>query len=599
MLVLPWSGPTRALSVLTIGVPMVLINAALAGPGRRSRSLAHLAAVSDIVFAGSLSFLFPAALPAIMMTLIGLSPVYVIWLGRRPTVLLNVVAVAMFATVGLISEPSYWVLDLIVFTAVLVLLTVAADSTLASITSNARLAHTLTDRLDIAVWESDAADPRRRFIGGPTDRLLGADTDGSDDHSGYEERIHPDDRLEVVAAMEALTGRTGYMGPEAFRPRVGDRPPSEHRAVLEYRIIDPEGRIRWVREEITATIDEGGVSALRGTITDETERFTRVSSVQRFGDFVTRVPTAIIVTEPDESIGSDDVHHRRSSDPDHPRHASGSTSLRVVAANPAAIEIFDGHVDDLTGTPLAALLPEDPELLEEIVGLISTDGDIDGRTLQLPMSESIYSVRAVALPRGNVGLMLDDITHIARTAELLRQQATHDHLTGLPNRAQFNDRLEEAIRACNSATDPTTVAVLMIDLNKFKQVNDTYGHEYGDKLLIEVARRLTRNIRGCDTISRLGGDEFAVVVRSTEIERAARDIAERIEQLIREPFKILDHTVNIGSSIGIAIRSQSLLSARTLVRDADHAMYRAKAQGGGIVNHDGRPTARGTTIGRG
>lgn len=605
---LPGIGSLRTTAVVTISLPLVLVNAALLDRALHRRSFQQLAAVADIVFAFTLTLFLPDATPVIMMTIIALAPLYVLWLGWRPAVTIDLLAIAVLTGSGLMTTPTAWVPQVVGFASVLLIVTRATSILVDTIDSRSAVVATVTDGLGVVVWESDTYDLQRRFIGGPIEEVLGLPTTGLGEVGFFESRIHPDDR-EVFCGMGESADPINNMGtaPLTGAGTAPDLPGSTRQTGVDYRIIDEDDSVRYLHEEIMTICGADGGSLLRGTITDETEKLASQVSSHLLDDLVTRMPAAMVVLGAATTVDSEmpvDGSARCSGDlvvdpaadrygiDDRPR----TGPLRILAANPAAIDVFGDHPSPLVGRPIEDLLGKDSDLVERLGEMFTSGIDIDGRTLQLPGTETIYSARAVLLPHRHIGLMLDDITRIARTAELLRRQATHDHLTGLPNRAQFNDRLETAIRSCNSASDPTTVAVLMIDLNKFKEVNDTYGHEYGDKVLVEVARRLTRNVRGCDTISRLGGDEFAVIVRSSDAERSAHDIAQRIEQLILQPFQILEHTLSIGVSIGIAIRSQNLLSARTLVRDADHAMYRAKALGGGIVNHDGAPTTRGTAI---
>jgi diguanylate cyclase (GGDEF)-like protein len=162
----------------------------------------------------------------------------------------------------------------------------------------------------------------------------------------------------------------------------------------------------------------------------------------------------------------------------------------------------------------------------------------------------------------------------AKTVDTMRQAFT-DPLTGLANRALFLDRLEHAFHRAERSDDEATV--LFLDLDRFKLVNDSYGHAVGDELLIAVARRLQGCLRQAETAARLGGDEFAVLLEEEEGPRDAPRVAKRILQTLREPFVLHGKDVFISASIGIA--SAGTGTAEELLRDADVAMYRAKAQG--------------------
>jgi diguanylate cyclase (GGDEF)-like protein len=170
-----------------------------------------------------------------------------------------------------------------------------------------------------------------------------------------------------------------------------------------------------------------------------------------------------------------------------------------------------------------------------------------------------------------------DITERVRLEEELRHQAFHDGLTGLANRALFNDRLDQAL--ARSARSHEALAVLLVDLDRFKQVNDSLGHGSGDILLQHVALRFSRVTRSSDTLARLGGDEFAVLLDGAS-EAKALDIASRLLVELREPVSVAGRDLVVDASIGIAMHSGGSAAAEELVRRADVAMYAAKRSGG-------------------
>ena len=171
----------------------------------------------------------------------------------------------------------------------------------------------------------------------------------------------------------------------------------------------------------------------------------------------------------------------------------------------------------------------------------------------------------------------------SKTAELeqktdrLDHLAHHDPLTGLPNRLLFFDRLKHSIR--QSRRQGTNLALLFLDLDQFKQINDTYGHGVGDELLKEVAKRLRQAVRETDTIARIGGDEFAVIMESLNEPADVVVGVQHITQAFRKPFSIPGHQFSITLSIGISIYPQDGADAQTLLRNADTAMFRAKEAG--------------------
>ena len=171
-----------------------------------------------------------------------------------------------------------------------------------------------------------------------------------------------------------------------------------------------------------------------------------------------------------------------------------------------------------------------------------------------------------------------DITERVRLEEELTRQAFHDGLTGLPNRALFRDRLDQALARSERSQDP--LAVLLLDLDGFKQVNDSLGHDLGDQLLAEVAGRFDDIIRPADTLARLGGDEFALLLEGTQ-EPQAVAAAKRLLRRLSEPIGLAGHELALGASIGVAIHPGGPARSDDLLRHADLAMYAAKEAGRG------------------
>jgi diguanylate cyclase (GGDEF)-like protein/PAS domain S-box-containing protein len=173
-----------------------------------------------------------------------------------------------------------------------------------------------------------------------------------------------------------------------------------------------------------------------------------------------------------------------------------------------------------------------------------------------------------------------DVTDRKQAEQRLQHDALHDALTGLPNRVLFLDRLDQAIRRAQRSTPAAAAAVLFLDLDRFKLVNDSLGHQVGDELLKAVARRLESAVRPPDTVARLGGDEFTVLLDGVSDVHEAALIADRVHQTLKTPFEIDDRDLHIDASIGIALADADA-APDTVLRDADVAMYRAKAEGKG------------------
>lgn len=169
---------------------------------------------------------------------------------------------------------------------------------------------------------------------------------------------------------------------------------------------------------------------------------------------------------------------------------------------------------------------------------------------------------------------------VTRQAEALEHQAMHDELTHLPNRTLFQDRLQEAIK--NAYRKNVSFAIILLDLDRFKEVNDTLGHDAGDQLLVEVGRRLKETVRSIDTVARLGGDEYVILLDDLSEQQVDR-VAEKIHQVLAHPFALAGKNVSIRASLGIANFPIHGSDAVMLTRHADRAMYAAKHERRGIA----------------
>ncbi|WP_049822856.1 sensor domain-containing protein [Arthrobacter sp. H41] len=191
----------------------------------------------------------------------------------------------------------------------------------------------------------------------------------------------------------------------------------------------------------------------------------------------------------------------------------------------------------------------------------------------------LHSSSVVPGADGTPALLIDhieDITERQAFEATLQHQALHDVLTGLPNRALFMDRLDQALQAGRGAR--TAVAVLFCDVDRFKSVNDTYGHHAGDQVLTLVAERLQSVVRQGDTVARLGGDEFVVLCRDATPDRAATTAA-RLLAALRSPLTVDGTEITVSASVGIALSRPEHTTAEELLRDSDDAMYAAKDSG--------------------
>ena len=183
--------------------------------------------------------------------------------------------------------------------------------------------------------------------------------------------------------------------------------------------------------------------------------------------------------------------------------------------------------------------------------------------------------RIRALARDNARLRAE-LARLGAAVAQIEERAYHDELTGLPNRALLGDRLNRAIAL--ASRDSVRVAVLLVDLDRFKGVNDGLGHAAGDRLLVEVARRLSATVRLSDTVARYGGDEFVVVLPRVDDGRSVGRVARKLRERLETPVWIDGVRVTIGASVGIAIHPCDGATAAELLDKADTRMYRHKAR---------------------
>ncbi|MGM0985162.1 MAG: diguanylate cyclase domain-containing protein [Pseudomonadota bacterium] len=264
-------------------------------------------------------------------------------------------------------------------------------------------------------------------------------------------------------------------------------------------------------------------------------------------------------------------------DPDH----------RVIDANPAFIEHLGYSHQALVGRPLTKLLfwqADSAERLKEGQRMLERDGTWQGEVrYRCANGDMLVALQTISAVRDTGGNLLrhihifNDVTAQKAAEEVVRHQALHDELTGLPNRAQMEQQLERAIQMARLAD--RQLAVLFLDLDHFKEVNDTLGHQAGDTLLQAVSERLQANLRAEDMLARLGGDEFVIMLSPINSADSAAKVASNVVAALTTPFTIDGTPVTIGVSAGIALYPSDVSEGESLLRAADSAMYRAKAAG--------------------
>lgn len=251
----------------------------------------------------------------------------------------------------------------------------------------------------------------------------------------------------------------------------------------------------------------------------------------------------------------------------------GCARDEVIGQTPMAFRIVERH-EAIVADMLDHIFDREP--FEAEATARKKDGTEFELDIQLvPVEENGEITHWVAFFR--------DITESKSQVGRLRHQAMHDPLTGLPNRLLLLDQFEKAID--NARERNSTVALLLMDLDRFKEVNDTFGHQFGDALLKQIAARLQNQIRVNDTVARLGGDEFAIVVPAPQDSEYVANTARRIISSLESPFVVDGQVLEVGASIGIAAYPTHGADVRTLLRRADVAMYAAKEAQSGFSFH--------------
>ncbi|MBI2704387.1 MAG: PAS domain S-box protein [Actinobacteria bacterium] len=344
----------------------------------------------------------------------------------------------------------------------------------------------------------------------------------------------------------------------------------------EFRVVRPTGEVRWVALRTSPILDESGVViGSVGTIEDITERRETQRDNQRLIDVFDATNDLVGIADPRGELLYFNASARRFFGL--PERGSISGFDLVQSFPPSAAERL--------ATEIQPALEQEGMWSGELT-VTSADGQFVPMLAQLLMHRD--SEQKMEFFSG----VLHDISERKRFESALAHQATHDPLTGLPNRSLLLDRLDVALTRAKRHN--LRVAVLFLDLDHFKVVNDSLGHDLGDRLLVSIAERLQVALRPGDTIARFGGDEFVVLCQNLHSRSDAIAIADRVIASVSGPFVVDDAEVFVGVSIGIAFPDDPDADPGTLIRDADAAMYRAKERGRGrweIFDNDLRASA--------
>jgi diguanylate cyclase (GGDEF)-like protein/PAS domain S-box-containing protein len=371
------------------------------------------------------------------------------------------------------------------------------------------------------------------------------------------DRVHPDDRERVVAEAEAAIAQARPLD-------------------LEYRMVARDGRAVWMWERTTILRDRRGApEAVQGVMVE----ITPLKAAEAREAAILEAALDAIVT-----IDADGY---------------------VVEFNPAAERLFGYAREAAIGREMAALII--PERLRDLHregvtrAAAGGGGRLIGRHLKLPAmradgSEFPAELTITRLDTGARPMLtgqIRDITDREQAEAALRHLAYHDPLTGLANRTQLEEHLDKAL--ARAQRDDAAVALLYVDLDRFKLVNDSFGHGIGDEVLQAVGRRMERVLRGGDVLARHGGDEFLVLLGDLhgDARQAAETVARKLVGALRQPFAISGLEFQIDGTVGISLYPDDADSADALLRHADTAMYAGKGTGSIAVYSAGAADPRG------
>ena len=413
----------------------------------------------------------------------------------------------------------------------------------------------MAEAIEEVFWLRDPASREMLYVSPAFEEIFGRPVEEL-----YEEprlwlrQVHPDDRDRV---------RRAAFGGEDFGFEE------------EFRIVRPDGEVRWIRDRgFPVETADGEVRRVAGVARDVTDE----RSARRASEEQRRTLARILETAAEGILLTD---------------AEGDFEY----ANPAAGEILGLEEEVVAGrsyrdpdwnicAPDGGPFPSEQLPVARVLRTGEPVTGIEHGVERPDGSRVVLSVDAAPLIGADgeltgVVASIRDVTRQKEFEDQLQRRALHDYLTDLPNRALFRDRVEQALERVARSGDP--VAVCFLDLRRFKVVNESLGHEAGDRVLQEVAGRLRRVVRGEDTVARAGGDEFTVLLEGVGDEEGVEEAARRLAGVFGEPIRVGDDEIPMDASIGIAVHrpgSDGEVGVSELVRRADAAMYRARERPG-------------------
>jgi len=543
---LPEFGPNRAAFAAGFAVASAVQNLVLYQVVRRTGALPQAVAWSDYCFGALVGVILPAAFSWVLIILALTVALLVIGYPSRIAWRLIGCFALPYLAICLWRDPPNWApayaIWLICSTSTILIIGLVAEQE----RSLRQRFSDLLEQLDMVVWESSGAREPTTYVNEQVEAVLGYSKGQWCTPGFWETIIHPADWTVIEESRsEFAAGRSHD---------------------LEYRVRTSAGEIRWILELVRVRSgSDGAVIGSRGVMIDITARRDAEQQVQQLGAFVADLPLALHILRMDDLA-----------DP---------LSFRYLAANKAACEQAAVPLERLLAWSPGTSQPANVDMfmLNAYATAIRTGEPLEIDDHQREVKDGTtrrFRIQATPLPDQAIGVSTEDVTEQTEAAQALRYQALHDPLTSLPNRALLHDRLETAL-AASTRTDQQ-VALLFMDLNQFKEVNDALGHHHGDRLLIELGKRLQDVVRTSDTVARLGGDEFAVLLTTDVTTRGALETARRISRSFEQPVEIDGVTLQTNVSIGVAMFPEHGTDAEILSQRADIAMYKAKSTGVGV-----------------
>ncbi|NWG86700.1 MAG: EAL domain-containing protein [Hydrogenophilaceae bacterium] len=359
--------------------------------------------------------------------------------------------------------------------------------------------------------------------------------------------VHPDDRIRVQAVINAA--RQGHAGPYE----------------LVHRVVWPDGSERIVRQRAEVHADKSGMArSMLGTTQDITDSKRLEERLRLAAQVLASTKDGVMITSPQG---------------------------RIIEVNAAFSKIMGYSAEEVVGQNPRMWKSErhPPQFYQELWASLNRTGHWQGELWNrrkngeiFPAWQTISAVRNEGGQLTHYVSVFSDISGIVQSQAELAHLAHHDPLTDLPNRLLFLDRLHQALS--HAKREQSQLALLFLDLDRFKHINDSLGHLVGDELIQEVAKRLNDTLRQDDTRARMGGDEFILMLENLRNEQDAAHLADKLLQVLAEPYRVRGHELYVTASIGISLYPRDADTPEALVSNADAAMYRAKAAGRNVYS---------------